>query len=1301
MAEIDKLTLEIESKASQSTKGIDELINRLQKLDTVINTSVSKLNRLSSSFAKLESATKGLRNINFNNLNNSIGQLSTAFNKIEKATQNFESTAQSIKTMSSAMNSLMRSLNKMSAGQANIGNIDLSKLISQINNISKLGTVSQSLLQLKDGAKAINTLVKSLENLNKLDFKTTRNSINQLIKLLNSMVSASKNFVTASQNIKLMASALNSLNKAIAKLNTTQTASNLNLNNLNLRVSQYTKGMKQGSTFSGATDILSMTMLLRQAGDAFGYLLNKSNDYIETMNLFTVVMGSATEQAWDFIQALETIGVDQEQAMRYQSSFYDIGKSLGMTAENAYTLSEQFTKLSYDYASLYNLPIEDSFQKLQAAIVGTTEPIRRLGKDISIAKLEEVALSLGIQESVRNMTQAEKAELRFIAVMQQSSAAMNDMERTIDQPANALRVLKAQFTSLARELGNIFIPILQAVLPWLIAITKFIRGVIADIAGFFGISFNEIDWSGINSELGTSDAYTNDVADNLGDAASNAKELKDYMLGIDELNVLNEDTGSIDRNTGAAGAGGVGGGGGLGLDLSEFGYDEILKQVNSEAEEILKTLEKWKVPLLTAAGILATMFVGNKIAKFMNNLSFMTSILSGLGGAFTSLGMTVLGTTTPSFAALGAGLATVALVMASIAGVAYTVYQAFQPVTKEVDVFGSGISDITENKLKPFVEEWNNLGYQLDKIEWTDKVITDEDVNTIMSSVNYLVSSIYEEIENDKEQYLSDIELLDGVEGISEETKAQMIANNDAYYDTIKQRTEDAQKEIQQILESANGNEAALTEEQRKRLAELREQMKNDAVSIMTESADEQELILARLNANVEAMSLENASKVLQDAKKSKDETIVNAEEQRDALLLTLQNQYDEGIITTKKEYEKQRKAVIKAYKQQVKDAEDNYDKIESKVKKGLGNVSDQIDYETGEIKKNWQIWWEDLQKDPAGFFGNVINTITTGMASIGSTVLSELGKIASGIPDAIKGILSSVSSLLQGWSLGDLVGWLVDTGVNILGYLWDHKGDIVSWVADLGASVLSGLGDLGLSILGWLGNSIADIFTSLAGVVSDISTWINDLGTKMGKWLSDNIGKVWDGFWGGLKTFFQGVIDGLADWWNSIKTTFNSWKEDFKDAWDDFWGGLGKYKDQFKLTDPSTWISWSSMTVPIDYAVGSVAAPEVTAFARGGFVPANASFASPSMSLWTAGEAGRELVGSYKGKTTVMPLEDTGFVQAIYESTRDAVISAMNQVQATTAGPMEVRVYLDSREIRKANVKQEAVQSNPFVTRR
>lgn len=930
------------------------------------------------------------------------------------------------------------------------------------------------------------------------------------------------------------------------------------------------------SMFGGATELLSTSIILDKVGRGLSTILRLSNDYIETTNLFNVVMGESTEKAWGFVQALESIGVDQEQAMRYQSSFYDIGKSLGMTAENAYTLSEQFTKLSYDYASLYNLPFEESFQKLQAAIVGTTEPIRRLGKDISVAKLEEVALNLGIEESVRNMTQAEKAELRFIAVMQQSTAAMNDMERTIDQPANALRVLRAQLTSLGRELGNLFIPALSAVLPWLIAFTKFLRGIISDIAGFFGITFSEIDFSGINSQLGQSDAYTDNLADNLDDSAKNAKKLKDYLLGIDELNVLNPDTGTVDRDTGASA--GTSAGGGLGVDLSDFGYDEILKDVQSRADEILKLFEKWKTPLLTVAGILAGLWAIGKITNFVRALkgvqtsSTILAGVQGLGGlakSFFNLAGTggVLGTVATAFVGLGdtilttlgyvtgsatvAGLTGLGVVLAGVAVGAVAVHEAMEPAAEQMDEFAN-VSEETKEKLEPVVDTWKDLQKTMLQIDWKG-VITDEDVDYVINAASSMADAVIKELDSDYNKELEDINMLQGLRSVTAEEYQAILDNTNEYYTKMKEETQNAQEEIAAILESYRGKNVPITEEDKNRITELYNQIGENAVAAMSESAYEQEKILNKLKYNQKALTIEAGSEMVMEAKKNYDKQVQDADSWRETMLANLDKKFLEEGTMTQEEYDAQKATIEGAYNDMVSTAWQKFNEINSRVRDGLGEQASYIDEETGKIKSVWQRFW-----DP------IIDSWNNGMDR--------------------------------------LAGWLYTT----VGGMFD-----------------------------WMKNRLADI------------------------------GK----------------------------------------AWDDFWDGIDKYRKQFKWNDPSTWFSGLSlpfsMNANVDYGVGNVATPNLTAFARGGFVPANASFVPPDTNLWTAGEAGREIVGNFKGKTTVMPLEDTGFVQAMYQATKEAVIAAMSQLDNSGDKSPMFRIYLDGREIRNANVKQETIQSNGFVKRR
>ena len=168
------------------------------------------------------------------------------------------------------------------------------------------------------------------------------------------------------------------------------------------------------------------------------------------------------------------------------------------------------------------------------------------------------------------------------------------MARTLNAPANQLRVLQAQVTQCARALGNIFIPVLNAVLPYAIALAKVLRMVASAIASFFGFKLPEVDYSGISagsSAMGDLADNAGNAAGGLGDASKAAKKLKNNLLGIDELNIISDNPASSAAG-GGGGAGGIGGGGGdLGIDLPE--YDFLGDAVSTKVDEIVQKMKDW------------------------------------------------------------------------------------------------------------------------------------------------------------------------------------------------------------------------------------------------------------------------------------------------------------------------------------------------------------------------------------------------------------------------------------------------------------------------------------------------------------------------------------------------------------------------------------------------------------------------------------------------------------------------------------------------------------------------------------
>ena len=395
--------------------------------------------------------------------------------------------------------------------------------------------------------------VESLELQIKGNASGATRSINTLIKTLDKLEQATAG-----------GCGLSSVSKEMKKLN-----------NINIGLSSSTRS-SAASFGQLATKVAAAAISLKKVGTTIASWINESNEYVENLSLFKVSMGEYAESAQEYAEAVgEIMGIDPSAWMRNQGVFMTMATGFGVATDRAATMSQQLTQLGYDISSFYNTSVEDAMQKLQSGLAGELEPLRRLGYDLSQAKLEATALSLGIDKTVSSMTQAEKAELRYYAIMTQVKQVQGDMARTLTSPANQLRIFKAQVEQTARALGNIFIPTLNLILPYAIAAAKVLRIVADVIASLFNFTLPEMDYSDIGNT-------GNQISEGLEDANKEATKLKRTLLGIDELNVLPDTSGSGSDALG---------GGGFGFELPT--YDFIGEATNNRVNEIVESMKEW------------------------------------------------------------------------------------------------------------------------------------------------------------------------------------------------------------------------------------------------------------------------------------------------------------------------------------------------------------------------------------------------------------------------------------------------------------------------------------------------------------------------------------------------------------------------------------------------------------------------------------------------------------------------------------------------------------------------------------
>lgn len=543
--EIQGLEFQIVNDSTQAITGLQNLINTLNRLKTATNGGATGLSKTAQGIRELSNSLKGL---NSGDASQKITRLTNALTALSQVGN--------VKISSSIANQLT-AINTALTGLKWTDGDKLTSLANGLRPLSELGKANMTTF-----INQLSKLPKVIEDLEAAD-------IDKFTQQMTALAAAMKPFADEMQKVSNGFSAFPS---KIQKLITSTEKYNASARKAISTTGKFTSGLK-------ALNVAAVAITFRKIGHFIAQAVTESNKYQEDLNLFTVALGQYADEAKEYAEYVSDImGIDPAQWLRNQGIFNTLLTGFGDTAERAQLMSQNLTQLGYDLSSYANIPIEEAMLKLQSGISGELEPLRRLGYDLSQAKLQQTALNLGIKESVANMTQAEKAELRYYAIMTQVTTAQGDMARTLEAPANQLRILQAQLTQAARAIGNIFIPALNAILPYAIAVVQVIREIANALANLAGFKLTEVDYSGVNNAA----VGAGSLADNLDDAAGAAKKLKQYTAGFDELNVFAP-------NTGSGSGAGAGGAGGFDFDLPT--YDFLGDAVQTRIGEIKKMIE--------------------------------------------------------------------------------------------------------------------------------------------------------------------------------------------------------------------------------------------------------------------------------------------------------------------------------------------------------------------------------------------------------------------------------------------------------------------------------------------------------------------------------------------------------------------------------------------------------------------------------------------------------------------------------------------------------------------------------------
>lgn len=567
MADIDitSLSVEISAESQGAEINIDKLATAISNLRTKGNVTkvVNSLDKLAGSIATLKQASAGM---------SGLDKITSFINSLVNV--DLTQSAKGIRSVANALNRI---------SSVNLGNMDFSGLGSKMNSLknglSPISSISDSSIKsLRGVSSAINSIAKIPSITKKLDSKTLDDFAEVCKKVASAISPLASKLDKVGSSFSSLPSKIKSAVNSTAHFSSANQKASTSLSSLASQLENIKKR---------AAQLVSLKAIATYLANA----VTKFNDFYEATDLFNNAMGELSGQATKLINKMESLlGVDPTKAMTYMATIQSLGTSFGLANDKAYILSKNLTQLAYDEGSYWNKDVAETFTAMSSAISGEIEPIRRLGVDLSQARLQQELLALGFNKQVSSLSQADKAVLRYIAIMKQTTNVQGNLAQTISSPANMVRILKSEISQLAKAVGQLLYPAFKAILPVLIAAVDLIKEFVVSLASVFGQKIEFTDFSKTQKDIGG----VTDAMDDTADATkAAAKAAKDYTMGFDELNIIDPS-----QNSGSSGSGSGGAAGNLLGDVDLSQYDMFKDYAGSAVDEIkakLKSLDSFQI----------------------------------------------------------------------------------------------------------------------------------------------------------------------------------------------------------------------------------------------------------------------------------------------------------------------------------------------------------------------------------------------------------------------------------------------------------------------------------------------------------------------------------------------------------------------------------------------------------------------------------------------------------------------------------------------------------------------------------
>ena len=1192
----------------------------------------------------------------------------------------------------------------------------LQELVTGLSGIQKLSNLNSVINTLKK----LPSITKSLDTQTVTAFGDRMQQLARALEPLATRINqVSAGFSRLPSRVRSAASAVNSLERA----NRSAAASQDDLND-GLNASQI-------NLASIISNLQTYINVIQQVGRAIASWIKAAIEWDGVQARFGRAFGEYADEALAKVERIsEKLKINKQEFMQYSSMFSEMLTGYGVDRGDASKMAMGYTELAYDIWAAFNDVYktldgeEGAMAAVRSAISGEIEPIRRAGFALADSQLKVTAAMYGVDYSTQSATEAQKSYLRYLTMVDQASkrGIIGVYATEMQTAEGATRTLTQQVKGLVQSLGSLFIPILQAVVPWISAFVSLITDAIAAIAAFFGLPFFKIDWGrGVGGGIGGVSDQASDAEEALDGAAGAAKKLRDYTMGFDELNIIKPETAS-----GGGGGGGAGGGAGWNdLLVDDIWNEAVFAQAKEQIDEIKEKLKEiltivgligagfliWKVSsgLLNAfqiimatlsalkgsatgsAGLSALTFLGKgKFADSLANLGKLGTTLGGSSALSKGIIPAIVGT--GGTASLGAAIAAVAVFAAAIIGIVsglVMVYKKSENFRKGLSTIWDGLVWVVQKigdgigwvgkKLKEF---GNYVSEKLD-IAWIKEIdfglgdllitlgglalfgpwgLAIEGVVAAIKGIGYAASDALEPVD------------LFG-EGISEATREKV----EPFIEKMD--------ELDNSLKTLDWSNAIVTEGD---LETISSKLKAVTDMILNELDSDKNQALAKLDPLREAMSEEKFDELLKNVEEGYAVRTKAVEENEARINEILANASKEARELTSEEaaeIEQIRREMMETGIEFLSESETESNLILQRLRDNASQLSAE---QASEMIKNALKARDETIK--------AANEQYEGIALEAQRMLDADVISKDAYDEIIKAAREARDETVS--SAEEQYGNIVETAKTRMGeyakYIDEETGEIKSNWEIFCEDLSAWWEETWSSIKDWWNTNIAPFFTkkfwqdkfdSVRSAAEEkfaaAKKAITDKWNEVKTWWNTNVApKFTKAYWQEkFDSIRSSVKTKLDEAWKEVKNFFSAdeWKKKVEEA-------IKAIKDNFKM--PSfpkikLAVEWDTnvgaVKTAVYQALGLSGWPNLkwSTYAQGGF-PATGQ-------MFIAREAGPELVGNINGRTAVA--NNDQIVAAVSQGVYSAVVAAMQGMQG---GDQSFNVYLDGKQITAAVEKRQ-----------